>query len=277
VQRSGSPGRALAEVVLERHHHSMTEPAATAALLARLRPRTTTELWDAAVELARRHYVPLATIGALELLIIAPVYLALMLRGRTLPAGLAGFLMFLFEVTVASVIWAAAFVAAADAYLGRPLSVGRSLLAALSRAGTLVVSGLLAAGLVFGGTALFIVPGIYALVRLFAVTQVVMFEGCGTLAAIKRSNALARGLSRKILGTLGAAVLAYAVAGFAGTALFVHWTGSEVTANLLSYAVLALLTPPMTTLMMLLYFDARITKEAFDVELASLRSADAAG
>jgi hypothetical protein len=268
----------LAEVVPERHHHPMTDRAATADLLARLRPRTTAELWDAAVELARRHYVPLGTIGALELLIIAPAYLAVLLGGgRTLPGGLAGFLMFLFELSVASVIWGAATSAAVDAYLGRPVSVGRSLRAALSRAGTLVVSGVLAIGLILAGAVLFIAPGIFALVRLFAVTQVVMVEGSGALAAIKRSNALAQGAGRKILGTWGAAVLVYAIGGIAATPLFERWTGSEATASLLTSAVFTLLTPPIAALTALLYYDARITKEAFDVELASLPSAEAAG
>ncbi len=109
----------------------------------------------------------------------------------------------------------------------------------------------------------------------------VVEEGRGT-GALRRSWRLARGLTGKILGTmLLAGLIVYALFFIVGIILFVALLpsldtlvrGGEIGAGFYaaSYALNALVriftTPFLTLVIVLLYFDARMRKEGFDLEV----------
>ena len=107
-----------------------------------LRPRSTTEILDAAVQLLRRHFAPLFTLGVIALfpMMVVTIISALVTDPTTTVAGevppelvpvwLVGFpIAGLWFV----VVDAAIIVAASDAYLGHPVSVAGALRRALAR------------------------------------------------------------------------------------------------------------------------------------------------
>jgi hypothetical protein len=233
-----------------------------------VRPRTALELVDAAVVLGRRHFAPLLTLSALSLVANSPIYLSYVLLGDgVLPLGLPRIVADLYE-TVVSILFAGALVVAtSDAYLGRGVDVAGSLRVSWRRAWPLVVSGLLLAALFFVGLLLLIAPGLYVLARAFAVTPAVVLEDRGVLDAFRRSAALSRGIGRKILATVGVGTLVFVAIMLAFMIMLQGWTGSEGSAAFLTLAVLVPATPFLYALVTLVYYDARIVREGYDVQL----------
>jgi hypothetical protein len=117
-----------------------------------------------------------------------------------------------------------------------------------------------------------IVPGVIVLVRYLFGSTVLVVEGRKGTKALGRSWRLAKGHFWKVFGTyILAGIMAAIVASILrlpGDALFsaVGPAGWPFAAIGLSLA--AILTTPFTTLItVLLYFDLRIRKEAFDLEI----------
>ena len=117
-----------------------------------------------------------------------------------------------------------------------------------------------------------IIPGFIVLIRFFFGPTVLVVEGKKGSAALGRSWRLAKGHFWKIVGTyLLASIMAAVVAGVLGVPGALAFaaigpSGWPVYAVALSVA--SILTTPFTTLIaVLLYFDLRIRKEAFDLEV----------
>ena len=191
---------------------------------------------------------------------------------------------------------------AADAFLGRDTGVGAAYRAALPRihsilwvsliiglgivlaAGPFVFFGVLAGMEGVGGVGVLLfliasVPAIFLLLRWLFASSVVMVEDVRGISAVGRSWRLMRGLTWKALGTLtlmGLLIFAlYFVVGIIiGIAAYPILAGGDTPGGgfyALSQAlgaVTSILTTPFTTLVIvLLYFDARMRKEGFDLEV----------
>lgn len=196
---------------------------------------------------------------------------------------------------------AAVLKTAADAYLGRMTGVGEAYRTALPKIHSILWVTVLttlavlacfvpAAGLAFVAEAsdesalavltillvfLAAVPAVFPAIRfLFGAPAVVIEDQRGT-AALRRSWRLARGFGGKILGTgllAGLLILAVsivfsiplAIAVFAGGGL----TPTAYAVGSVVNTVATILTTPFYTLVVvLLYFDIRIRKEGFDLEV----------
>lgn len=163
--------------------------------------------------------------------------------------------------------------------LGAHLLLGLALLAALALSLVVVLIGLgLDQDAVMGIGLLLLLPALALMVHLYVlfalIVPPIMLEGAGAVASLRRSAQLVRGRWWPIFGIL---LVAFIVVGIVGSALgfipstiagffenqFVRSVISAIGASLTS-----LITQPVTALVvLLLYFDARIRKEGFDLEL----------
>lgn len=242
-----------------------------------LRPRSTLEIIDAAVQLLRQHYGELVTVTGLFMIpvIIARMFLAPQAAILT-PAvsmgsmsGLAGFGLVSFVLN--SMSTAAVVVIVSDSYLGREVTVGAAINRVLERFWTVLGVVFLQGLIIALGILLLIIPALIFGAWFFAGTNVVMVEGKGVIEALSRSRNLARGSVGRILGTLAMAgiivwlldVLVSAIA----VALFMRLGSGVVAANLAPYVLGIFITPFLNVVVTLLYYDLRIRKEAFDLEL----------
>ncbi|HVE79817.1 MAG TPA: hypothetical protein VNA89_13190 [Gemmatimonadaceae bacterium] len=233
-----------------------------------LRPRSATEVIDAGFQLTRGHYAEL---------IAAP--LALYVPILVLRMGLPDVLQFIPSVAwwlLGTIGWGAGVVIASDAYLlGRP-DVAKAVRQAASRFWALLFGGLLQGTAVVVGFLLLIVPGFLFLGWAFAMQAVILLEGVPVLGAFDRSRYLARGHVLRILGTLlltflifaGVLLVIVVAAGFLIAALF---PGREGPLSVIVELVTVGLSPLFTVVTTLLYYDLRIRKEGFDLEVRAGR------
>jgi hypothetical protein len=228
---------------------------------------------------------------------------------RILPLTLIG-------VCLTTIGFGALIGSASAAYLtGQPLEPAAALRQALARAGRLVGAKLLAYTIIAGGFVLtgimlaVLLPAILAgggrnvgfgmvaglvllggvvgsliwlaiaLPRYANVTPAVMLEDATVLAALRRSRELSRGSARRILGLLA---LMFAI-GFVLTIMVGEVVAAvfdnRTLANAIGGFVVVPLYPPAAAVLTLLYYDLRIRREGYDIEMmaAGLGDLPAAG
>ena len=242
-----------------------------------LRPRSASELVDAAFQILRAHYAQFVMCSALayapwlvvQLVWYAdPARLAQISPGVTVVFGLGIWLVF-------ALMSAVLVVCASQAYLGEPVDVGVAVRQALPRLPFVLVGAVLRYALMFVGLFFFIVGAIYAATRWFAVTPVLVLEGKGIGAAFARSTVLSRGRKRHVFNTLGLASLIYWVLAF-GVQIAAAIVGN-LTVQALAGAVVTIMVYPVVAITeALLYYDTRIKSEGLDIELMAGALDDAA-
>ena len=181
--------------------------------------------------------------------------------------------------------------ASADVYLGHPVLVGPTFRFAVSRIHSilwisiLVVLIIILPALLLGFVAAFgsaelavvlalllVVPAILVFVRFAFASIALVVEGRKGSKALGRSWRLAKGHFWKILGTLIlAAILAgvvESILSIPGSAVFGAIGAAGWPFHALGLSLAAIVTTPFSTLItVLLYYDLRIRKEAFDLEV----------
>jgi hypothetical protein len=156
------------------------------------------------------------------------------------------------------------------AYLGKELSAGESYQRALPRLAGLIGTQILAGLIVLLGFILLIVPGIIFSFWFYVLIPVVVLEGVTGTAALGRSRELMRGnIGKAFMVGLLAGIVAAIFGGIIGLVVgFVPWPFAWLgvfVQNLAQAFVLPITTAPLT----LLYYDLRIRKEAFDLQMLS--------
>jgi uncharacterized membrane protein len=231
-----------------------------------LRPRSPTELVDAAIQVFRRD--PIQFIVATAAVYVPWNILRLMLDlgiSNTLPTPQQTLITVVAGMIVYALIGGVIAVIASDVYLGAPANAGGALQIALARVVPLLVTGVVTLFFVVLGAMLFLLPALYPLARFFAVRQVVMLEDAGATAALARSSHLSVGVKRHVLNTL-LLVLLITWALSIGVGFLSGFIPSRVLFNLILTAVHVVLYPFFGITETLLYYDIRIRKEGFDVE-----------
>jgi hypothetical protein len=271
-----------------------------------LRPRSAIEIVDTAFTIWRRNIGQMTIIGIAATL---PLVLALMLGFGSLFAGFGSRfdeaklvamvpMMLIFIVVV--VLWMAVVdgamtLAAGDAYHGREVSAASALRGAVSKGGTLVLSNILRMLTIFavvlvggvvvallgqanGGVAvlLMIVLGVVSLLlfaRLFATTNAVLFENSGASESLSRSFALSKDSAWRIFGVILLAYIVLVVAqiaiGMTVQVVISMILKSPIIAGIVGNVIGALLYPFLSIALMVLYFDQRIRKEGYDLDVMS--------
>ncbi len=181
---------------------------------------------------------------------------------------------------------AACFRAASDAYLGGEPDAGQSLRFGLRRIPSLLWLLLLMTILLAIAFLALIIPSIWLAIAWSLAIPALLAEDLRGRKALGRSFRLVRGRWWQVLGTLAIGViLAYIVVlvftFLVGLVVFVGSADSVVLAVLLNTvgsAIAAILTTPfLAALYAILYYDLRVRREGFDIELQAAGLGDSGG
>ena len=238
-----------------------------------LRPRKATEIIDAAIEVYRRnpiHFLLLAAIVRVPWLIVQIIYLApregdadaiftsLMISVGTM---LTTFLMSGFIVHMAS-----------ELYLGRETDAFDTIRRVAPRIPAVFIASLMQSVAIGIALILFLFPAVWVSAVLFAVIPVVVLEHRGPFGAFDRSSKLSERLKTHILAALGLIVLIRVIVEFGSTLI-----ASAIPMPELRYVAITAASMVMYPLFgiasTLIYYDVRIRKEGFDIEMMAAQPA----
>lgn len=244
------------------------------------------ELIDAAVKLYRRDWLALMGIVAFVLVPVtfAQFWLTQSMIGPMIatqsPSNEAAtqflivtLVVFAIQFLVVQPFLVAAITrAAADAYLGERVSIGRTYQYALRRLPAILWITILTSIVTLIGFILLIIPGIIAFVRLALAPPVVVVEDVRGTKAIGRSWRLTKGHFWRLLGLL---ILSGLIAGVGALIITIPTeiialslgVGGWPVSALGSALATVLITPFSMLIIVLFYFDMRIRKEGFDIEV----------
>ena len=254
------------------------------------------ELVDGAVKLYRRDWLALTGIAALVLVPLTFIQLWVtqsMVTSVDVLATDAEFQAMTTQLVLVTLVFVAVQLliaqpflvaaisrAAADAYLGERVTLGQTLRYALSRLPAILWVTIITLIVTTIGFILLIIPGIIAAVRLTLTPAVVVVEDVRGTKAVGRSWRLTDGHFWRVLATL----ILSGIISFVGAAIIQIPT--EVIATMLGPegwpvsalgAALAtvLITPFSLLIVVLLYFDLRVRKEGYDIEVMAQELAPA--
>lgn len=244
-----------------------------------LRPLTVGEILDTSFSLYRRHFGALATVA----LVCTGVPLALRLfleAGGGFLANLPLALLYALSLVVLNLIATGATVfVVSESYLGRPISAREALRRATPYIGRILICSLLMAFVVGLGFLFFVIPGLVLGVGLALAIPVVVIEPrTGASAALSRSWELTRGARWRIFGLgLTLLVLLYvpvvAVTGLFAVVLPATGGGfgpaslRAIVAIAIGGLVQMFIYPLFYCVLTVTYYDLRVRREGFDLEL----------
>jgi hypothetical protein len=257
-----------------------------------LRPLSIGEILDVAIKIYLRNAW---TLFRVVLVVVAPVQVVSALieasaatnesdtttltshdLALTLSAIGAATILGLLANTVAT---GASFKAVADAYLGEPPTWRSSLRFAFARLHSILWITLLAGIATVVGLVFCIVPGVYLWIAFAVAVPVLLTEGVKGTSALGRSRGLVRGrwwgtFGVVLLGTILAGVVSAAIGALAGFTAGSTDAGSVsgFLVNSVSGTLGSMISTPFTAAFVsVLYFDLRVRKEAFDLQLLAER------
>ena len=234
-----------------------------------LRPRSATELVDAAFQVYRR--APLQFMVALAVVYVPWLVIRLVLNlninvdptnippiSDIVTLAVAGIAIYAIAGGVITGV-------ARDVYLDQNVSVPEAFRIVATRLVTLIVASVVTVLFMTIGAMFFILPALYVVARFAVVRQVIVLEDAGTGRALSRSGTLSVGLKLHILGTLALIVLLLLAVNI-GAGLLINLIQSHVIVNVLSTVLSVVVGPILGIAETVLYYDLRIRREGFDVE-----------
>ena len=249
-----------------------------------LRPRSATEIIDAAFQILRQQYGTFVVLAALAYLpyIIFMLAIGASTSGASqdemsvaaLGAGMLALPIALIWFPIAET---AVLVGASDALLGRPVDAGAALRLVLSRFGNVLGAALLKVMLVFLATLFLLIPGVIVWLGLFATPAVVVFERLSAAESIGRSWNLAKGMKGKVLGVMLLAYLVVIAVQLAVEMLAQAIGLNPIMGSVASSVLVIFIYPLIGICTALLYYDARIRKEGFDLQVLASELEGASG
>jgi glycerophosphoryl diester phosphodiesterase family protein len=245
--------------------------------LPALRPLSMGEILDVSFQLYRRHFAALAMVA----LICSglPVLLSLFIEasGGMLQHVWLTLAYYGIFVVLSAIATAATVFVVSESYMGRPLSAGEALSRATPFLWRVITCSILTGLLVMLGFLLFVVPGIVLLCGLIlAFPALVLEPGSTASGSLARSWALTRGSRWRIFGmlvTLGLLLYVPIVALTALAALVLPDapSGSAMSGGLIGLVMAAVvqlfLYPLFYCVLTVSYYDLRVRKEGFDLEV----------
>lgn len=244
---------------------------------AAFRARSATELIDATFQLLRRHAAAFFTLSALFTIpnaILASIFMPQALLAAATPANATPALGGIFVYTLSALALSAVFqtammIAASDAYLSQPVVVAEELRRAAPKAFTVFVAYIVTTIFIGIASIFFLVPGIYVALVLFAVPTAIIFEHVDLWAAFSRSSTLSKGIKGHVFLTFFLAAVVYLVGYFIvfALALMAAAIPGRIASLIVNALGTTLILPIFPIVVVLIYYDARIRKEGFDIEL----------
>ncbi|MDQ3954522.1 MAG: hypothetical protein M3285_03115 [Actinomycetota bacterium] len=183
------------------------------------------------------------------------------------------------SVLAAMLATGAAFKAVADAYLGDKPSIGDSLRFAGSRLHSLIWLSILYALLVIVGLVALIIPGIYLAVAFCVAVPALILEGHKGSKALGRSRDLVKDrwwptLGAFILGLVLIPIVVGVILGFVFEAAIPETESvtSFLALQATQEAIIDVFSAPLqAAVLTVIYFDLRVRKEGFDLQLLAER------
>jgi len=252
------------------------------AAMPRFEAMTTGALLDRAFRLYTSNFSLMLGITAAA---YVPFYFIMLLLEASLggrlqsPTGLA---MLLFQLLF-MILWAsiafpiasgAATYAISERYLGNDVTIASALHRGLSHFWTLSLAQIAATIRVLIGFVLLIIPGILWMLSYSLIVPAILVEGQKGLPSLKRSRDLVKGHRGKVFLVMLVINLLQGVvaAGVGMVSSFLFAGGSSglaIASSALSNLLSIFLTPLGIIAAILLYYDMRIRKEGFDLEMLS--------
>jgi len=255
-----------------------------------LRPLSVGEVLDASFKIVRQSFGVLAgcvIVVALPLNIIDTLVTASTqenafnidsTRGSDVSTGtvVAGLLVsFALAVVLSALAAAACFRAVSSLYLGERPTIGGSLSFAAARLGPVILLAFLYFLGLIPAFLLLVIPGIWLSIAWTVSFPALLSEGLGPAAALRRSFGLVKGRWWPTFGTvlvmnIIVGVISSIIVGIL-TATLIASTASEATAAVISTianTLSAVVTLPISAAVLtVLYFDLRVRKEGYDLQL----------
>jgi hypothetical protein len=263
-----------------------------------LRPRRVGEILDAAIKIYLGNARTLMGLAAAVVIpvqvVIAIVYLSTFSAGSDVPGGSfaitlhpqpaqdpaaragASVVVSLLSLVVAALVTAASVKAVSDAYLDHSPTIGTSLRYALRRLPAVLGCELLRVLGLIVTFILIIIPGIWLYGRWSVALPALLVERTGPVSALRRSSRLVKGRWWPSAGVLIVATVMVSIVGGALSALLIGVAslpsqpslGLAVLVTTLSGVVTGVLTQPFTaTVTTILYYDLRVRREAYDLQV----------
>ena len=238
-----------------------------------LRPMSTGEILDGAIILLRRHFALVLSITILceGIPTAMDVYMDLT-GGASQNPGLS--LLDRLLTLVGNVLVTGATVrVVSEAYLGRTPLFGDAMRFAGDRFGTIFGANLMSGILTVLATLAFIIPGIVVACGYSVAAEAAALESGSSGEAIKRSWDLTKGFKWKALGlgvvSIGLILVLYLGAGVVGGLLSGVMGGLDAVLAVFGACASLIIYPVITCVFTLFYYDLRVRKEGFDLEMLS--------
>jgi hypothetical protein len=252
-----------------------------------LRPLSTSELLDRTFHLYRNNFLVFVGITAIPQLFILLLRLssAASLTVRPLAAfNPLGLLAGLGSYVAIEISHAATVMAVSNLHLDRPVSIGSAFAASRSSMLRVILISFaiaIAAGI---GLIFLIVPGVYLWLMWSLAVPVTVLEGGGLNVSTRRSQALTRGSRGRIFIIYLLLIVLVMVVAFVfqmplGIAAAIFGRGNParmvamitVVSSIGTFISTSLVGPLATIALTLIYYDQRVRKEGFDLQLMMSR------
>ncbi|HEU5041613.1 MAG TPA: hypothetical protein VFT84_12360 [Gemmatimonadales bacterium] len=244
-----------------------------------LRPLSVGEILDVSFTLYRRHFGALATVALLcsGLPVLMSIYIEA--SGGMIANIMLTLTYYLIFMVLSAIATAATVFIVSESYLGRPLGAGAALSRSTPLLGRIIVCSILLALVVGLGFVFLFIPGVILACGLMVAFPVLVLEPATTASgALGRSWSLTRGSRLRMFGLLiTLLILLYIpLVSMLGLAAFVLPTSDLVrpgsnTGGLVAVAlagvVQMLIYPLFYCVLTVAYYDLRVRKEGFDLEV----------
>ena len=265
-----------------------------------LRPLSVGEILDRTFTIYRNYFVLFIGISAIPQLLVLALSLAQVAvlapagfptpgaRGVPTPplssvGSIASYLILAFLALVVTLIalilsQGATVIAVSELYLGRTITIGDSFRRVRGELGTIFGVMMLNGLATFVGLILLIVPGIYVMCRLLVGIPAALLENLGSRAAVERSWQLTEDSAGRaflvflLYFALSMAATMFFAFPFQMAIILVKGNPSLVLvfmglAQVGTFIANVLVVPVMTIASAILYYDLRVRKEAFDLQV----------
>ncbi len=238
-----------------------------------LRPLSIGEILDGALVLLRRHFTLVLGIAVVceGIPTAMDVYIDLTGGGSQNP-GLS--LLDRLLTLVGSVLVTGATVrVVSEAYLGRTPLFGDAMGFAGSRFGTILGANIMSGFLTVLATLALVIPGIVVACGYSVAAEAAALESGSASEALRRSWDLTKGFKWKALAlgvvSIGLILVVYLGAGVLGGIMGEVVGGLDAVLAVLAACVSLLIYPVISCVFTLFYYDLRVRKEGFDLEMLS--------
>lgn len=243
------------------------------------RPRSASEIIDAAVQLFRRHARTFLAIGAIVQVPMLLLRTTIMSVFGATPDGapdnmLAATSLMLLDGLLFVLVTAALSVAADRAYMGSHPGVRASFAEAASRFGAFFVASFLSTLLFVLGVLLLIVGAFYFFAKYTLSPTVSLLETRDGTNAMRRASKLSEGRRLHVLASVGAAWLIFlAIVLGAGALSAIVPTASAF--MIIGPVVNVFAFPLVPIVLVITYYDLRIRAEGYDIDLLERQATSA--